>query len=63
MFTDRDVSENPSAVEEALKTADAFFASLVFDYDNVRGVARSALVRGGERRGWGEGRGRGWEGG
>ncbi|CAN0536307.1 unnamed protein product, partial [Scytosiphon promiscuus] len=29
VFTDRDVSEDPSAVEEALKTVDAFFASLV----------------------------------
>lgn len=36
VFTDRDVTEDPDRVAKALKTADAFFASLVFDYDNVR---------------------------
>lgn len=38
VFTDRDVSEDPSKVAAALETADAFFASLIFDYDNVRGM-------------------------
>ena len=35
VFTDRDVSQNAAEVEASLETADAFFASLVFDYDNV----------------------------
>lgn len=40
VFTDRDVAENPGRVEEALDTADAFFASLIFDYDQVCCVIR-----------------------
>lgn len=36
VFTDRDVTEDAAGVAKALETADAFFASLVFDYDNVR---------------------------
>lgn len=35
VFTDRDVTEDAPRVAKALETADAFFASLVFDYDNV----------------------------
>jgi magnesium chelatase subunit H len=35
VFSDRDISANPNAVEDALKGADVFFASLVFDYDQV----------------------------
>lgn len=35
VFTDRDIAENSPRVAAALETADAFFASLVFDYDNV----------------------------
>ena len=34
-FSDRDITTSPSVVEAALKTADVFFASLVFDYDQV----------------------------
>lgn len=35
VFTDRDIAEDPGRVERALETADAFFGSLVFDYDQV----------------------------
>lgn len=45
VFTDRDVSEDAPRVAAALETADAFFASLVFDYDNVRSVSLSLLRR------------------
>lgn len=38
VFTDRDITEDPERVSKALETADAFFASLVFDYDQVRSV-------------------------
>ena len=34
-FSDRDITTSPSVVEDALQSADAFFASLVFDYDQV----------------------------
>ncbi|MEL6931262.1 MAG: DUF3479 domain-containing protein, partial [Cyanobacteria bacterium J06600_6] len=34
-FSDRDITTSPSVVEAALQTADVFFASLVFDYDQV----------------------------
>ncbi|MFZ9738529.1 MAG: magnesium chelatase subunit H [Prochlorotrichaceae cyanobacterium] len=34
-FSDRDLTERPEAVEQALGTADVFFASLIFDYDQV----------------------------
>ncbi|MEO1690691.1 MAG: DUF3479 domain-containing protein, partial [Cyanobacteria bacterium J06631_6] len=34
-FSDRDITASPSVVEAALQTADVFFASLVFDYDQV----------------------------
>lgn len=37
VFTDRDIAQDAAKVEAALATADAFFASLVFDYDNVSG--------------------------
>ncbi|CAM9794933.1 unnamed protein product, partial [Ectocarpus sp. 13 AM-2016] len=36
VFTDRDIAENSPRVAAALEAADAFFASLVFDYDNVK---------------------------
>jgi magnesium chelatase subunit H len=35
VFSDRDLSSQPEAVETALQQADVFFASLVFDYDQV----------------------------
>ncbi|MGD1919739.1 MAG: cobaltochelatase subunit CobN, partial [Pleurocapsa sp.] len=35
VFSDRDITASPSLVEDALKSADVFFASLVFDYDQV----------------------------
>ena len=34
-FSDRDITTSPSVVETALESADVFFASLVFDYDQV----------------------------
>ena len=34
-FSDRDISAKPDEVETALQSADVFFASLVFDYDQV----------------------------
>ncbi|MCC0176784.1 magnesium chelatase subunit H [Waterburya agarophytonicola K14] len=34
-FSDRDITTSPDQVETALKSADVFFASLVFDYDQV----------------------------
>jgi magnesium chelatase subunit H len=34
-FTDRDITTQPATVAAALQTADVFFASLVFDYDQV----------------------------
>jgi magnesium chelatase subunit H len=35
VFSDRDLAANPVEVETALKQADVFFASLLFDYDQV----------------------------
>ncbi|WP_421654427.1 magnesium chelatase subunit H [Leptothermofonsia sp. ETS-13] len=35
VFSDRDITTNPLAVETALQNADAFFGSLIFDYDQV----------------------------
>ncbi|MEO0836964.1 MAG: magnesium chelatase subunit H, partial [Cyanobacteria bacterium J06642_3] len=35
VFSDRDITDYPNKVSEALATADVFFASLVFDYDQV----------------------------
>ncbi|MER3434269.1 MAG: magnesium chelatase subunit H [Leptolyngbya sp. ERB_1_1] len=35
VFSDRDLNTNPAEVEAALKQADVFFASLLFDYDQV----------------------------
>ncbi|MDJ0679348.1 MAG: magnesium chelatase subunit H [Xenococcaceae cyanobacterium MO_167.B52] len=35
VFSDRDISTNPDTVATALEAADVFFASLVFDYDQV----------------------------
>ncbi len=35
VFSDRDLTANPAAVEQALQGADVFFASLIFDYDQV----------------------------
>ena len=34
-FSDRDIQTSPHVVETALQSADVFFASLVFDYDQV----------------------------
>ena len=34
-FSDRDLVADPQAVEQALNQADVFFASLIFDYDQV----------------------------
>lgn len=35
VFSDRDLAVQPAQVEAALEGADAFFASLIFDYDQV----------------------------
>ena len=35
VFSDRDITTNPETVAAALEKADVFFASLVFDYDQV----------------------------
>lgn len=35
VFSDRDLAAKPEAVEAALKDAQVFFASLIFDYDQV----------------------------
>ncbi len=35
VFSDRSLVTEPDTVEQALKTADVFFASLIFDYDQV----------------------------
>jgi magnesium chelatase subunit H len=35
VFSDRDISAQPEAVEAALKGAEVFFGSLIFDYDQV----------------------------
>ncbi|MEB3830030.1 magnesium chelatase subunit H [Phormidium sp. CCY1219] len=35
VFSDRDLTGDPEAVETALQGADVFFASLIFDYDRV----------------------------
>lgn len=35
VFSDRDLSRDPASVEAALAGADVFFASLLFDYDQV----------------------------
>jgi magnesium chelatase subunit H len=35
VFSDRDLAANPAAVETALNGAQVFFASLIFDYDQV----------------------------
>ena len=34
-FSDRDLTAEPDKVETALQSADVFFASLIFDYDQV----------------------------
>ncbi|MEM9503717.1 MAG: DUF3479 domain-containing protein, partial [Cyanobacteria bacterium P01_E01_bin.43] len=35
VFSDRDITQQPAAIAEALAGADVFFASLIFDYDQV----------------------------
>jgi magnesium chelatase subunit H len=35
VFSDRDLTTSPTQIETALKDADVFFASLIFDYDQV----------------------------
>ncbi|KAG5190772.1 CobN/Magnesium chelatase-domain-containing protein [Tribonema minus] len=39
VLTDRDISEDRARVETVLARADAFFGSLIFDYDQVRFLA------------------------
>ena len=34
-FSDRDITTSPDVVETALQSADVFFGSLIFDYDQV----------------------------
>ncbi|CAM9168634.1 unnamed protein product [Chrysoparadoxa australica] len=36
VFTDREIKEQPKVVEAALASADVFFGSLLFDYDQVQ---------------------------
>lgn len=35
VFSDRDLTTHPTKIEAALQSADVFFASLIFDYDQV----------------------------
>ncbi|MDJ0692127.1 MAG: cobaltochelatase subunit CobN [Xenococcaceae cyanobacterium MO_188.B32] len=35
VFSDRDITTSPDTIETALQNADVFFASLIFDYDQV----------------------------
>ena len=35
VFSDRNITTNSAEVETALKNADVFFGSLIFDYDQV----------------------------
>ncbi|PSB12800.1 magnesium chelatase subunit H [Pleurocapsa sp. CCALA 161] len=35
VFSDRDITTDPAKVETALQSADVFFSSLIFDYDQV----------------------------
>jgi magnesium chelatase subunit H len=42
VFSDQSLTTEPAAVEEALKDADVFFASLIFDYDQVLWLLRRA---------------------
>ena len=35
VFTERDIKQHPALLEAALSEADVFFASLIFDYDEV----------------------------
>jgi magnesium chelatase subunit H len=35
VFSDRNITTNPDEVQEALKDADVFFGSLIFDYDQI----------------------------
>jgi magnesium chelatase subunit H len=35
VFSDRDITTSPNIIETALQDADVFFASLIFDYDQV----------------------------
>ncbi|MFB2646788.1 magnesium chelatase subunit H [Raphidiopsis sp. BLCC-F218] len=35
VFSDRNISTNPEEIKNALKNADVFFGSLIFDYDQV----------------------------
>lgn len=35
IFSDRSISQEPEIIENSLKDADVFFASLIFDYDQV----------------------------
>lgn len=44
VFSDRDLTAHPAAVEAALETADVFFASLLFDYDQVMWLRQRAAA-------------------
>ncbi|HEY9605932.1 MAG TPA: magnesium chelatase subunit H [Allocoleopsis sp.] len=40
VFSDQSLTTEPAVIEEALKDADVFFASLLFDYDQVQWLLR-----------------------
>ena len=44
VFSDRDLGERPEAVATALAGADAFFASLIFDFDQVEWLRQRAAA-------------------
>ena len=44
MFSDRDIAARREEVEAALCSADAFFGSLLFDYDQVSCICCSYLL-------------------
>ncbi|MDM7954152.1 MAG: cobaltochelatase subunit CobN [Cyanobium sp. CZS 25K] len=44
VFSDRDLSDRPAEVASALEGADAFFASLIFDFDQVEWLRQHAAA-------------------
>ncbi|MEA5474535.1 cobaltochelatase subunit CobN [Synechococcus sp. CCY9201] len=44
VFSDRDLSDRPADVAAALEGADAFFASLIFDFDQVEWLRQHAVT-------------------
>ncbi|CAK6692435.1 cobaltochelatase subunit CobN [Synechococcus sp. CBW1107] len=44
VFSDRDLSDRPAEVAAALESADAFFASLIFDFDQVEWLRQHAAA-------------------